>query len=262
MASTNKTPVLGLNQYIGSDVQTMEDVNIDNATIDTALANKANGYVAHLLTLSDIGITAPTSMEAICDAFVRLNAGGRSKILRCSTSAGAVADAPATLGSLRLDLIDEARLIVQFFAHNQPKTWIGDVTFDYSASPVKCVWSGWKRLATAEPPQKYNFPPLNGVQPLPGYSSNFWKTQERLLMAHFAFAPTSGGSLANGNTVAVLPEGFRPSGVVMTPGACNTGSGWGPGVIVVNPNGNVVWYGGTISSSGYITGSLQFVTAS
>jgi len=42
MASTNKTANLKLNQYLGADKQTREDVNADNLKIDTAVGNMLN----------------------------------------------------------------------------------------------------------------------------------------------------------------------------------------------------------------------------
>ena len=59
MASTNKTPHLQLNQWVLSDPFLMEDLNSDNAKIDTAMAK--NPWEK----LMDITIDVPTSCVEI-----------------------------------------------------------------------------------------------------------------------------------------------------------------------------------------------------
>ena len=71
------------------------------------------------------------------------------------------------------------------------------------------VWSGWKQIATATPPQEYNLPLTDGITNIEGTASKYWINQNSTV--HVEISVQSDSELQRESLIATLPSGFIPT---------------------------------------------------
>lgn len=116
-------------------------------------------------------------------------------------------------------------------------------------------WSKWARIATATPPQEFDLPLADGWTGL----AKYYKTQENICFIELDILKNA--TIQNGEVLATLPEGFRPSYLRMQPAIVY--SPHGSTTIGVSPTGSVLF--GDMSgspSARNIYATLVFVAAS
>ena len=116
-------------------------------------------------------------------------------------------------------------------------------------------WSKWARIATATPPQEFDLPLADGWTGL----AKYYKTQENICFIELDILKNA--TIQNGEVLATLPEGFRPSYLRMHPAIVY--SPHSSTTISVSPTGSVLF--GDMSgspSARNIYATLVFVAAS
>lgn len=74
----------------------------------------------------------------------------------------------------------------------------------------------WAKLATATPPQEFDLPLAEGWLPIDArYGAVYWKTQESIV--NISLGLKSDHTVTNGETIAILPSGFRPKKTLKIP---------------------------------------------
>lgn len=117
------------------------------------------------------------------------------------------------------------------------------------------AWNGWRQLAAAELPQIFDLPLAEGWTGL----AKYYKTQENICFIELDILKNA--TIQNGEVLATLPEGFRPSYLRMQPAIVY--SPHGSTTIGVSPTGSVLF--GDMSgspSARNIYATLVFVAAS
>lgn len=117
------------------------------------------------------------------------------------------------------------------------------------------VWQGWERITTDAPPQEFDLPLAEGWTGL----AKYYKTQENICFIELDILKNA--TIQNGEVLATLPEGFRPSYLRMQPAIVY--SPHGSTAIGVSPTGSVLF--GDMSgspSARNIYATLVFVAAS
>ena len=77
------------------------------------------------------------------------------------------------------------------------------------------VWSEWIPIATSTPPQEFNLPLASGWSALPGGLATYFKTQESVVCLTLNVGSST--PVSQGNLIATLPEGYRPSAQIKVP---------------------------------------------
>ena len=112
----------------------------------------------------------------------------------------------------------------------------------YTADGAAKVWYGWTECATATPPQEYDLPLAAGITAM--LPSTFYCNQFRDLTYTLFVRPSV--NIADGATIATLPEGFRPPagrGSLFECGATTGATRYGGNTITVRPDGAMVYNG-------------------
>lgn len=78
--------------------------------------------------------------------------------------------------------------------------------------------SEWHEVAVAEPPQKFSIPLSEGWEAQSGGDAKYFKTQEDIV--HVSMNVKSNTAVADGDTIATLPAGFRPASQLKIPIIC------------------------------------------
>lgn len=123
----------------------------------------------------------------------------------------------------------------------------------------------WYEIATATPPQEFDLPLAEEMQPLPAYGSNkYWKNQfnEVTLTISVTKTDMNTNDIDNGSVICYLPAGFRPAQAV-------GGSAYAmqyaetkfPAFIVVNPDGSVRIFQSQEVKCSMVVASISFVAA-
>lgn len=115
--------------------------------------------------------------------------------------------------------------------------------------------NGWRQLTTATPPQVFDLPLAEGWTGL----AKYYKTQENICFIELDILKNA--TIQNGEVLATLPEGFRPSYLRMHPAIVY--SPHSSTTISVSPTGSVLF--GDMSgspSARNIYATLVFVAAS
>ena len=127
-------------------------------------------------------------------------------------------------------------------------------------------WSKWARIATATPPQEFDLPLAEEMQPLPDYGSNkYWKNQfnEVTLTISVTKTDMTTNDIPNGAVLATLPAGFRP----LTPvsGAAYNDRGADdnvyPSFIIISPDGSIRLFQAKQVPCSMVVASISFVAA-
>lgn len=116
-------------------------------------------------------------------------------------------------------------------------------------------WGPWKTIALATPPQEFDLPLAEGWTGL----AKYYKTQANICFIELDILKNA--TIQNGEVLATLPEGFRPSYLRMQPAIVY--SPHGSTTIGVSPTGSVLF--GDMSGSPAarnIYATLVFVAAS
>lgn len=126
-------------------------------------------------------------------------------------------------------------------------------------------WIDWVPIATAMPPQIFDLPLTEDMQPFPNYGSNkYWKNQFNEVTLTISVTKTDmyTNDIDNGSVICYLPAGFRPAQAV-------GGSAYAmqyaetkfPAFIVVNPDGSVRIFQAQEVKCSMVVASISFVAA-
>lgn len=97
-------------------------------------------------------------------------------------------------------------------------------------------FTGWRKLATATPPQEFDLPLVDGCTPQYTHSCIYYKTQETIVGVNVALI---GEIPANSDVIiGTLPVGFRPK-VTCRGVAGSHFSPYGVGSVSIDKNGNI-----------------------
>lgn len=128
------------------------------------------------------------------------------------------------------------------------------------------TWNGWKPLATAAPPQEFELPLAEGMQPVPAYGSNkYRKNQFNEVGITISVTKTDVGTndIENTSLLATLPAGFRPA--TMISGAAYVDRGEEsvvyPAFILIYPDGSVRINQSNDVSCSLVIASMSFLAA-
>ena len=120
------------------------------------------------------------------------------------------------------------------------------------------VWSGWKQIATATPPQKFNLPLSDGYETYAsssGYENVYYKDQEGIVSVEISIRKIDGFKTGSYSAIAQLPEGFRPAFMKHNMAYSYGPYGWS--AIFVRPNGTIDVYISNDCTS--VFGELHFI---
>lgn len=122
-------------------------------------------------------------------------------------------------------------------------------------------FTGWRKLATATTPQEFDLPLAEGVSNGGDGHSIYWKDQfNQVHVIVNASVPQI--SVSNGYTVATLPEGFRPSKMLITDCSCLSDNVREGGLSLnFSTNGTIKYFGSFRSAGDIIWGVITFVAA-
>lgn len=127
-------------------------------------------------------------------------------------------------------------------------------------------WSKWARIATATPPQVFDLPLAEEMQPLPDYGSNkYWKNQfnEVTLTISVTKTDMTTNDIPNGAVLATLPAGFRPLTPVSGAAYNNRGADDNvyPSFIIISPDGSIRLFQAKQVPCSMVVASISFVAA-
>lgn len=128
------------------------------------------------------------------------------------------------------------------------------------------ILNDWRKVAVATPPQEFDLPLADGIIHYnPSTKSTYSKSQEGLVIVHFYCKKFDGTDIVPGDTIAMLPEGFRPSANVHIPANISfTGDSvysQDVAVAVADPTGRV-WIAFPPAGCKAVTTTLVFYAAS
>ena len=123
------------------------------------------------------------------------------------------------------------------------------------------VWQGWERITTDAPPQEFDLPLAEGLEPIE--PCRYSKDQFGLVLVNIYCNPTTGSVSIGENqslSIGTLPEGFRPAHY--TSNACEVivGQSRYIGTFDINEYGAITLWTAAPSAS-IIIGSVLFDTA-
>ena len=123
------------------------------------------------------------------------------------------------------------------------------------------VWQGWERITTDAPPQKFDLPLAEGLEPIE--PCRYSKDQFGRVLVNIDCKPTTGSVSIGENqslSIGTLPEGFRPAHY--TSNACEVivGQSRYIGTFDINEYGALTLWTAAPSAS-IIIGSVLFDTA-
>ena len=122
---------------------------------------------------------------------------------------------------------------------------------------------GWQRLATALPPEEIPLQLAEGFSNSGGASSVYWKDQfSQVHVIISAMTPQIADANTYGYTVAMLPQGFRPTKPYFFNCSFADGNERGSGSkLNVLADGNILYFGNARSAGSLIWGELIFIAA-
>ncbi|GEM_PF-5633001 len=197
----------------------------------------AIGTIRVYTSLSELGLT---ESNATINNIVAAMADNTELLVLSATTGASTGLVPGTYGVLSVTKCNEN--YVEFeYQRSGGELWRG--YYNYAAGTK---WSGWRKIDTSAPPTWYNLAPSSG-----------WTVGT----AGFRYCKKEGGTVfltgsliksstpASGETIAILPAGFRPAVYVSFVMVQLTG--WRT-VMCVEPSGVVRFYNSVIPS-GWVT---------
>ena len=128
------------------------------------------------------------------------------------------------------------------------------IAYTNASSSAGSIWTGWRPLATATPPQEFDLPLADGWSGWAKYS----KDQFGRVLVYGLVAKST--ALISGDVIGTLPEGFRPSAtcpMTITSGNASDGKSFATSGYV-QPSGALTLSNGTISSVYKLGNNLAF----
>lgn len=124
----------------------------------------------------------------------------------------------------------------------------------------------WAKLATATPPQEFDLPLAEGLQPVPAYGSNkYRKNQFNEVGITISVTKTDVGTndIENTSLLATLPAGFRPATMISGAAFVDRGeeSVVYPAFILIYPDGSVRINQSNDVSCSLVIASMSFLAA-
>ena len=128
------------------------------------------------------------------------------------------------------------------------------------------VWTEWRKLAFATPPQEFDLPLAEGLQPVPAYGSNkYRKNQFNEVGITISVTKTDMGTndIENTSLLATLPAGFRPATMISGAAFVDRGaeSVVYPAFILIYPDGSVRINQSNDVSCSIVIASMSFLAA-
>lgn len=128
-------------------------------------------------------------------------------------------------------------------------------------------WSEWTPTATATPPQEYDLPLAEEMQPLPDYGSNKYRKNqfnEVTLTISVTKTDMNTNDIPNGAVLATLPAGFRPLTLVSGAAYVDRGADDNvyPSFITIRPDGSVRLLQAKQVPCSMVIASISFLAAS
>lgn len=123
------------------------------------------------------------------------------------------------------------------------------------------VWTEWRKLAFATPPQEFDLPLAEGVTPVTSFKNSYSKDQFGIVRVwfsvHFESIPPINAP------VFTLPEGFRPDSVCDNAATLSMGAHY-PALLSISASGIAIVSHGDIEQAGAINlhGFIEFPAAS
>ncbi|WRS28609.1 hypothetical protein U6B65_05630 [Oscillospiraceae bacterium MB08-C2-2] len=201
MSYSKKTANYNLPQWEANDKPSMRDYNDAFTAVDSQLANKVNindtvKFMAMSQALYDAPDTPYPYVGSVSRHASNLPVSGNDFHISYLTGGAGGYGTQIAMG-----------------VSNAVKNTM------YMRTAVGLTWQPWKRLATAEPPQKNNLSFITGVSGRDGQSNYCIKTQEDIVIVVLDCVKTDGTAIPIGTSLATLPVGFRPSSGLYIPAA-------------------------------------------
>ena len=130
-----------------------------------------------------------------------------------------------------------------------PIYYTGDVWLRTIKGPG--VWTPWRKISIATPPQEYSLPLTEGFTPIT--PCTYRKNQ----FSEVFVGGSTGGTITDGTVIATLPEGFRPKQTVERPATFAVSGSQAAGSVTIMPDGNVSVHGQSAASG--VVFSANFV---
>ena len=127
-------------------------------------------------------------------------------------------------------------------------------------------WTEWVQTPTCTPPQEFDLPLAEGLQPVPAYGSNkYRKNQFNEVGITISVTKTDidTNDIENSSLLATLPAGFRPATIVSGAAFVDRGaeSVVYPACIVIYPDGSVIMNQSNGVSCSMVIASMSFLAA-
>lgn len=127
-------------------------------------------------------------------------------------------------------------------------------------------WSPWRPVAFTTPPQEFDLPLAEGLQPVPAYGSNkYRKNQFNEVGITISVTKTDVGTndIENTSLLATLPAGFRPATMISGAAFVDRGaeSVVYPAFILIYPDGSVRINQSNGVSCSMVIASMSFLAA-
>lgn len=141
------------------------------------------------------------------------------------------------------------------------------VEYNRTQNDPSSAWRAWTKTALAIPPQEYDLPLAEEMQPLPDYGSNkYWKNQfnEVTLTISVTKTDMNTNDIPNGAVLATLPAGFRPLTLVSGAAFVDRGADDNvyPSFITIRPDGSVRLLQAKHVPCSMVIASISFLAAS
>ena len=130
-----------------------------------------------------------------------------------------------------------------------PIYYTGDVWLRTIKAPG--VWTPWRKISIATPPQEYSLPLTEGFTPIT--PCTYRKNQ----FSEVFVGGSTDGTITDGTVIATLPEGFRPKQTVERPATFAVSGAQAAGSVTIMPDGNISAHGQSAASG--VVFSANFV---
>ena len=196
-------------------------------TISTALSNKVKISALSGIDLNDVTVDGHYRTNGECTN-VPITGGGWEQWTQLLVITGLYSDNTTQI---------------------MPIYYTGDVWLRTIKGPG--VWTPWRKISIATPPQEYSLPLTEGFTPIT--PCTYRKNQ----FSEVFVGGSTGGTITDGTVIATLPEGFRPKQTVERPATFAVSGSQAAGSVTIMPDGNVSVHGQSAASG--VVFSANFV---